>query len=367
MTPSTALCLHLSATFSFLRRVGGDPTLVPMDHTPAQSTHEPLTPEPLLHTSPSVSACLPDFLEYFRVEEQRTPETLLRYQQHIQAFITSVGDGPVGAITSEKLSVYKRHLLDRGLSAATMATMLSGLWSFLRYLKDIRGLAVYDPAKVRRPKIPKREVDYLSKEEVQRFLDAIPTQTSAGLRDRALAEVLCASGMRIAEALALDRQQIDWEAREAQIIGKGNKQRKVYFTETALEWLHRYLQIRHDAQAAVFVTQSETSTRLRAQSTWKRFHRYAKRAGLNKQVYPHMLRHTMATTLLANGCPIGHIRTLLGHEHLTTTCKYYLGVMSDAEAKGAHARYLSYASDGGEKTDAHRTGRENAAPWKLDV
>src|SRR5262249_3699809 len=145
------------------------------------------------------------------------------------------------------------------------------------------------------------------------------------------------------------------------------KQRKVYFTHTALDWLHRYLQMRHDDHAAVFVTQGNTSTRLRAQSTWKRFHRYAKRAGLKKMVYPHMLRHTMATTLLANGCPIGHIRTLLGHEHLTTTCKYYLGVMSDAEAKGAHAQYLSYTPDRGEKTDAHQTGRENVAPWKLDV
>jgi site-specific recombinase XerC len=94
-------------------------------------------------------ALLPDFLEYLHVEEQRTPETLLRYQRHMQAFIASVGDCPVEAITSEKLSVYKRHLVDRGLSAATMATMLSGLRSFLRYLKDVRGLSVYDAAKVR--------------------------------------------------------------------------------------------------------------------------------------------------------------------------------------------------------------------------
>jgi len=80
-----------------------------------------------------------------------------------------------------------------------------------------------------------------------------------------------------------------------------------------------------------------------------------------------MLRHTMATTLLANGCPIGHIRTLLGHKHLTTTCKYYLGVMSDAEATGVHARYLSYRPDGGEKTDEKKTERENTHPWTLDI
>ena len=333
-----------------------------MDNTHAPRANEPPPHAGMRHTSALVSDLLPDFLAYLRVEEQCTSDTLLRYQKHIQAFLMSAGDSPVGAINSEKLSVYKRHLLDRGLSAATIATMLSGLRSFLRYLRDMRGLATYDPAKVRRPAIPKREVDYLSKDEVQRFLDAIPTHTYAGLRDRALAEVLCASGMRIAEALGLDRQQIDWEAREARIIGKGNKQRKVYFSDTALEWLHRYLQSRHDDEAAVFLTQGDPPQRMRAQGTWKRFHRYAQRAGLNKQVYPHMLRHTMATTLLANGCPIGHIRTLLGHEHLTTTCKYYLGVMSDAEAKGAHARYLSYQPETGEKTDVKKTGRENTAP-----
>ena len=139
---------------------------------------------------------------------------------------------------------------------------------------------------------------------MQRFLDAIQTHTYTGLRDRALAEVLCASGMRIAEALALNSEQIDWEAREARIIGKGNKQRTIYFTDTVLEWLHRYLQLRHDTHAAVFITQGDPPIRLRAQGTWKRFHRYALRAGLKKRVYPHMLRHTMATTLLSNGCPI---------------------------------------------------------------
>ena len=94
-----------------------------MDHRHAQRAHEPHHHAPMLHVSPSVSALLPDFLEYLRVEEQWTPDTLLRYQQHIQAFLTSVGDSPVGAINSEKLSVYKRHFLDRGLSAATMAAM----------------------------------------------------------------------------------------------------------------------------------------------------------------------------------------------------------------------------------------------------
>ena len=227
--------------------------------------------------APLVSEMLPAFLDHLRVEEHRTAATLIRYESHIQKFITSVGDCPITGITSEKLSLYKRRLLDQSLAPATMAAMLSGLRSFLRYLKEVRGFQVYDPEKVRRPKIPKHEVEYLTKEEVQRFLKAIPAHTQAGLRDRALAEVLCITGMRIAEALSLNRAQIDWETQTAQIVGKGNKPRKVYFTDSALAWIRQYLDIRHDDRPALFVTQGDNAIRLNAQGTWKRFHRYAKR------------------------------------------------------------------------------------------
>jgi integrase/recombinase XerD len=316
-------------------------------------------------TSPLVTEMLPAFLDHLRVEEHRTPATLIRYESHIQKFITTVGDGPITRISSEHLSLYKRRLLDESLAPATMAAMLSGLRSFLRYLKEVRGLQVYDPAKVRRPKIPKHEVEYLTKEEVQRFLNAIPTHNQSGLRDRALAEVLCITGMRIAEALSLNRAQLDWETQVAQIVGKGKKPRKVYFTDTALAWIRQYLDIRHDDNPALFVTHGENPIRLHPQGTWKRFHQYARRAGIGKRVYPHMLRHTMATTLLANGCPIGHIRAMLGHEHLTTTCKYYLGIIAEKDVKAAHAKYLSYDIEQGKNTDVVLPGQENIDPDPL--
>jgi integrase/recombinase XerD len=97
--------------------------------------------------------------------------------------------------------------------------------------------------------------------------------------------------MRIAEALSLNRAQIDWETHMAQIAGKGNKPRKVYFSDSSLAWIRQYLDIRHDDHPALFVTQGENPIRLRAHGTWKRFHRYARQAGIGKRVYPHMLRH----------------------------------------------------------------------------
>ena len=302
---------------------------------------------------------LPGFLDHLRVEESRKAVTLVRYQSYIERLVREIGDCPVEAINAELVNIYKRRLLDAGLSAATISGMISCLRTLLRYLRDIRQLQVYDPEKVRRPRIPKREVQYLTSEEVQRFLIAIPTKTVSGLRDRALVEVLCSSGMRISEALSLNRDSIDWEAREATVVGKGNKQRKIYFGEEAAEWMARYLERRWDDQSALFVTNGYEPRRLGAQGTWRRLRRYGRLAGLGKDVYPHMLRHTMATTLLMNGCPIGHIRTLLGHASLATTCRYYLGRMSDAEAKAAHAKYLSYDSGRGNAMGDVSPGREN--------
>lgn len=289
----------------------------------------------------SIRELLPGFLEYLHVEESCAPITQVRYRAYIERFAAETGVTDVRHIDEERIHYYKRRLIDQKLAAPTIALMLSALRSFLRYLQEVRRIEVFDPDKVRRPKTPSRKVDYLTKDEVARFRAGIPTSTFAGVRDRALVDVLLSTGMRINEALSLDRKDVGWETREAKVIGKGNKPRKVYFSEEALESLQQYLQFRHDEDPALFVTQGDRPVRLKAEGTWRRFSQYAKQAGIEKPVYPHMLRHTMATLLLANGCPIGHIRALLGHEQLSTTCRYYLGTIEDAEAKAAHAKYFS--------------------------
>ena len=109
-----------------------------------------------------------------------------------------------------------------------------------------------DAEKIKRPRIPQRTVEYLTKEELNRLRDAIPAHTWNGLRDRVLIEVLFSSGMRISEVLALDRAVLEWELRQAVIIGKGRKERKVYFSEEAIDWLTKYLSTRHDDYPAVF-------------------------------------------------------------------------------------------------------------------
>jgi len=160
-----------------------------------------------------------------------------------------------------------------------------------------------------------------------------------GLRFRTLVEVLLGTGMRISEALSLNRNQIDYEKAEAKIIGKGSKERVVFFNQRALDWIKYYLEQRGDTLEPVFIT--SRGTRFSREDVSGLFKRYVKKSGITKHLTPHTLRHTMATHLLFNGCPINHVKEILGHDRLETTCKYYLGVDKSA-AKEAHKQFMNY-------------------------
>src|SRR5262245_2758567 len=201
---------------------------------------------------PLIEEMVPAFLEHLRVEGGRSGGTVVRYQSHLRRFVAATGNCRIDAVDSEKLYRFKRALLDASLAPVTVAAVLSGLRSFLRFVRATTSWDAFDPERIRRPRVPWREVGYLTKSEVQRFLNAIPTRSFAGVRDRALAEVLCATGMRIAEAVSLNRTDVDWDNLEAMILGKGGKERKVYFTQGAVTWVQRHLEWRHDSGPALF-------------------------------------------------------------------------------------------------------------------
>jgi site-specific recombinase XerD len=164
-----------------------------------------------------------------------------------------------------------------------------------------------------------------------------------GLRFRALVEVLLGSALRIGEVLSLKREEIDFRSREVKVVGKGNKERIAFLTERAILWLKAYLEHRADDHPSLFVTIDGKRQLLRT-DIWRYFDRHRKLAKLSKPVRPHILRHTAATQLLFNGCPVGHIKEILGHSRLETTCRYYLGLDRRA-AKAAHQKYLVYTAE----------------------
>ena len=299
----------------------------------------------------SFARLAPEFLLWAQVELSFSQESVAKYGECLKQVWLAVGEKRISEFAKTDLLGLKARWAAKTLSASRQMSLLLSLRRFLLFCRDEKGISLsFDPAEIKPPPRPRREVGFLTPEEIENFISSIPLVTykggvhHAGLRLRAIVETLLGSAMRISEALSLNCDSIDFERREAKIIGKGNKERTVFFTDRALRWIKRYLESRSDDCPALFVCRNGR-TRLKRDDLWRYFDRHRKLAGIKKRVTPHIMRHTAATQLLFNGCPIGHIKEILGHERLETTCRYYLGLDHRA-AKAAHHKYLHYEVDG---------------------
>ncbi len=312
------------------------------------------TPKPITNGEPvplTIMALVPGFCEYMAAERHLSPKTIRGYHEAVRFFVKLMDDVPITALRLPHFITLKSRMLQRHAGESRIASVLNAVKCFLVYARDIHQLSVLDITSIKAPRVPRRQVAYLTPDEVRLFTEAIPLRAwsgkprRSGYCFRALVETLLATGMRITEALNLDRESIDRVRQEAVIIGKGNKQRTVFFTERALQWVDSYLALRTDSEPALFV--SLKNTRLTLDTVEPMFRRIRRWSGLDKAATPHMLRHTAATNLLRNGCPIGHIKEILGHENLMTTCRYYLGILDKVETKRAHARFSQIDVQGG--------------------
>jgi site-specific recombinase XerD len=289
----------------------------------------------------SFDVLIPKFLDYSRYE-LRSSEATVRKQRDCLTWVRrdlSHVEGPE-LLSLDDITTLKKEVFARGAGEARANSIIFALRGFLHYCRKVHGLQTVDPKDLAPVRQPKRRVVFLTPEEIKRFLAAIKTHTFSGLRFMALTQVLLATGMRIGEALSLNRSDIDWDNRQAMIIGKGNKERMVFFSAESLQWLQRYLDRRLDRCEAVFVTLGEPR-RLKPFDLPKLFKRYRTRAGITKKLTPHILRHTMATLLRNNGCDITFIRDLLGHSDISITAEFYVGT-SERLLKDAHDKYLRF-------------------------
>ena len=294
----------------------------------------------------TIRELMPYFLGYGKVELRWAPGTLGTYQDAMGWIIRWLGDIAPGRITQQHILVIKAQCARRNLGPSRIANILAALKAFLRFCQLAVGLETMDVKQIRLPRIPKREVQFLTPDEVQQYVAAIPLRNGPRSYDvdwlgfRVLVEVLLGTGARISEALSLKRSSINFQTGEATIIGKGNKERVLFFSPRALNWVKEYVTRRQDRGEALFVV-GRRGKPLRLNAALVRFRRFRRMICFPKPVTAHMLRHTVATTLLFNGCPIGHIKDILGHDRLITTCNFYLGADKRA-AKKAHGDFLDY-------------------------
>ena len=295
----------------------------------------------------TISNLLPYFLEYCRLQWHLREETAEHYSRALRPFVTLFGDLEPDQISSFHVSTLMQELWKRDLGTSRKNVSIAALRSFLRFCREALNIETLDLRQIPFLHVPKREVTYLSPDEIAQFLAAIPKyqrerpSSLAWLRFRALVEVFLGTGLRIAECLSLTRSEINFKTGEAEVIGKGGKKRTIFFTARCLAWVERYLAVRPDRSAPLF-SYGAGGSELSAETVQKQFRTVCERSSLAIKVTPHVLRHTVATTLLFNGCPVGFIKEILGHSDLRTTCKYYLGV-DNRIAKEAHRSRLEYS------------------------
>lgn len=282
-----------------------------------------------------MSELLLDFIEHLEVEGGRTARTAENYRLYLERFVEFTDDIRVEKITSETIRKYRlwlnRITNDRSgeLSLSTQSYHLIALRGFLTYLskRDIPSLA---PDKIELPKTTRKQVTFLYADEIERLLNAIEGDTQAALRDRALIELLFSSGLRVSELVNLDRTHINTKRREFMVRGKGSKDRPVFISQRAADFVEQYLESRLDNLPPLFLNYSRNNQtqntgdfrRLTPRSVQRIINKYARLAGITKHVSPHTMRHSFATDLLMNGADLRSVQSMLGHSNISTTQVY---------------------------------------------
>ena len=284
------------------------------------------------------------YLNYCELEKEINPASVCEYRKVIRWTVDILGDLEVGEINERHITELKKEYNRRELKPTTRAHNLSVIREILKFCQDKLRLEVMDAEKIKRPKIPKRRVEYLTEEELKQFFNSIGKKSTRDLRFRAFLSILISTGCRIGEALNLKIADIDFDKKEAMIVGKGNKQRKIYFNDWSIKCIKDYLKRRGYKYQFVFIGESENNLPWDRNDAQRSFRRYRRKAGMSEKVTAHIIRHSFATILMKKGISLGHIQVLLGHSDIQTTSRHYLGILSDDEAKKAHEKGMNMDS-----------------------
>ena len=270
------------------------------------------------------------FKEYLQIELGLSSNTQLSYERDLRIFCRALAIEPAQlcAVQRAQIISYITRLKLQGRAAATIARKLAAIKAFYRFLVTENYLET-DPSEaveagtkgVHLPKV-------LTEQEVKALLEAPDLSTAEGLRDRALLEMLYATGMRVSEAVTVKIAGVNLALRYVIAFGKGSKERIVPLGSVAVEYLQRYLEEARNT----FLTDGQTDPGilflalgghgLSRQRVWEIIRRYGSLAGIRKKLSPHMLRHSFATHLLDNGADLRSVQEMLGHADISTTQIY---------------------------------------------
>jgi len=284
------------------------------------------------------------FLHHLAVERGLSRNTLEAYGRDVQGYATFLRENGLshfGESSTDQTLTYFKNLRAKGISARSLARVISTLKGFYKFLLQERAIEENSWRRMRTPRVVPRLPAVLTPQEVENLLGQPDPDRPRGMRDRAMLELLYATGLRVSELVGLSLNDVNWEVGYVRTKGKGSKERIVPMGRAASQALKSYLEGPRRLLALQASSENlflgRSRRRITRQGFWKILKKYALAAGIQKRISPHTLRHSFATHLLERGADLRSVQSMLGHVDIATT-QIYTHV-SRAHLKRLHQKY----------------------------
>lgn len=270
-----------------------------------------------------------EYLNFLAIEKGLSLNTLEAYSRDLNRyseFMENRGITNIREITSDDVISYLGSLRKNGLTANSVNRGLAAVRGFYKYLLRENVMDENPVANIELAKIWMRLPDTLSKDEMNLLLEQPEAKTLLGIRDRAMLELMYATGIRVSELISLTVNSINWQVGYLVVVGKGSKERIVPVGKSAIDYMTQYVNegrlklLKGKRTNFFFVNRSGNG--LTRQGFWKIIKKYATKSGLHKKVHPHTFRHSFATHLLEGGADLRSVQVMLGHSDISTTQIY---------------------------------------------
>ncbi len=287
-----------------------------------------------------VNTFILDYIDYLKYEKNLSSRTIEKYKYSLIVFEKYMLNKNINLFDVTQYNIIDfltNYFKDKGVSSKTNS--ITSINNFYIYLVKDKRIDINPCENIDRPKMKKRLPDVLTVNEVDKLLD-IPLHTKEDYRDKAILEVLYATGIRISELTNLKMQDVDFTNKVVRVFGKGSKERIVPINKYALKYLGMYLDIRGSflkGKLTDYIFLNNKGNAISRESFGLELNKIVKKQGLNKRVTPHMLRHSFATHMLNQGADLRSIQELLGHSDISTTTIYTH--VSNEKVKNDYLKY----------------------------
>ena len=267
---------------------------------------------------------LDDFLSFIRYEKGLSENTFLAYKNDIFNFIKFLNEHKIAEVTEDTIMDFIFALKNKNYSTLSIARMLVAVKNYYKFLVNKKVLSVSPFENMDSFKVRKKIPEVLTEKDIENLLNQPDTSTKEGIRDKAILELLYSAGIRVSELINMELTDINLDEKILRCFGKGKKERLVPVGDYVVEAIKNYLKIRQEIsdKFSNFLFITRLGKKFTRAGIWKMIKMYAKKAGIIKNVYPHIFRHSFATHLLKGGADLRSVQEMLGHSDISTTQIY---------------------------------------------